>query len=111
MARKGRLLKDIPLCAEILNGDHDDILDAITQACKHRVKSRYRKGMTVRLVGTKNATLEGKEARVLKVNTKTVSVGVGEVRYEEWDTRRACPYYEGGEYNVSPSLLEAVTAP
>jgi hypothetical protein len=98
------LLKDVhPFIAEILEGKHDDILDQVTFACKARLKSRFRKGMTVRLVGTGNPEAEGKVGVVTRVNQKTVAVGCG--TYDrEWET------YEDGEYNVPPRMLEVVTS-
>jgi uncharacterized protein YkvS len=102
VARK--LIKDTcPLAAEILDGKHDEILDYIVQAAAARRKMMFRKGMRIRLVGTRNVELEGKEGVVIKVNQKSVTVGLG--------TADRTPYgtvYADGEYNVGPALLEAI---
>jgi hypothetical protein len=104
MARK--LLKDTcTIAAEILDGQHDDDLDYIAQACKARLKARFRKGQRVVLRGTRNVELDGKEATILKVNAKTISVGVGEPKVEFGYT-----FYSDGEFNVPPALLEAASA-
>lgn len=87
----------------IMRGDHDDMLRHIQQACTTRLKGMWRKGMRVKLVGTRSVDLEGKEAVILKVNTKTISVGVGTATTDQWGTT-----YEGGEYNVSANLLQAL---
>ena len=39
------------------------------------------------------------------MNQKTISIGVGEATTDQWGTT-----YEGGEWNVSPSLLTKVEA-
>lgn len=92
-----------PLAAEILDGKHDADLDYIRQACAHRLKMRFRKGTAVRLTGTRNAHLEGKEGVILKVNARSISVGVGKAETDQWGTT-----YDGGEYNVPPAMLEAL---
>jgi hypothetical protein len=84
----------------IVDGAHDADLDIIVQAAKARLKFKFRKGQRVRLVGTKNVELDGKEAIITKVNQKTISVAIGEK--DEWG------FYPEGEYNVSPGLLEVV---
>lgn len=77
MAR--RLLKDTCETARaIMAGELDSDLGWIAQACKARLKRMYVKGAQVRLVGTKNPEFEGKVGTIMKLNTKTVSVGVGE---------------------------------
>lgn len=87
----------------IMRGDHDEMLRHIQQACTTRLKGMWRKGMRVKLVGTRSVDLEGREAVILKVNTKTIAVGVGTATTDQWGTT-----YEGGEYNVSPNLLQAL---
>jgi hypothetical protein len=87
---------------EIVDGLHDKNLDILVQAAKARLKFKFRKGQRVRLTGTKSIDLEGKEAVITKVNQKTISVGIGEK--DEWGL------YSGGEYNVSPGLLEEIVA-
>jgi hypothetical protein len=89
----------------IMRGDHDDMLRHIQQACTTRLKGLWRKGMKVKLVGTRSVDLEGKEAVILKVNQKSITVGFGTATTDQWGTT-----YEGGEYNVSPSLLQRVEA-
>jgi hypothetical protein len=63
---------------------------------------QFRKGAKVRLVGTGNAELEGKVGVVIRVNQKSVAVGVG-----EYDPQWGGSYSEGS-YNVPPRMLEAV---
>jgi hypothetical protein len=103
------LIKDTcPIAAEILEGKHDENLSYILEAVAARRKMMFRKGAKVRLVGTKNPELEGKEGVVLKINPKRIGVGVGEISYEEWDTRREFPSWSGGEFNVPPQMLEVL---
>ena len=85
-------------------GELDADLDFIQQACAARTKGMWRPRMAVRLRGTKNVSLDGKEGVILKVNTKTITVGVGVATTDQWGTS-----YDGGEFNVPPSMLEAVT--
>lgn len=87
-----------PLVADILNGDHDDILDYIDQAVQARKKRMYRPGAKVRLVGTRNAEIDGQIGTVVKVNAKRITVGLGEK--SEWGYER--------EYLVPISMLEVV---
>lgn len=86
------------LALEIMQGKHDDQLDAISQACKSRLKDRFRRGAKVRLQGTRNVDLDGQEATIVKVNAKTVTVGLGDK--DEFGYER--------EYNVPPHMLVAV---
>lgn len=98
MARK--LLKDTCETARaIIDGELDADLDYIAQAIRARQKSRFRPGARVRLVGTHNVTLEGVEGVVEKVNTKTITVGVG--------ARDRFGYERS--FNVPPSMLETVS--
>lgn len=89
----------IPLA--IVKGEHDDVLESIQNACKVRVKSMFRKGQKCKLVGTKSVELDGKIVTILKVNAKTVSVGVGDPN--NWGG------YDEGSYNVPPRMLEAIS--
>ena len=81
----------IPLA--IMRGEHDDVLESISQACGSRLKDRFRKGSKHRLVNTKSVELDGKEVVVTKANVKSVSVTVTET---------------GLGYNVPPRMLEAI---
>jgi hypothetical protein len=97
------LLKDTcPTAAAILNGEMDADLDYIAQAIKARVKTQFRRGQKVTLTGTKNPSLEGKAATIIKVNVKTVTVGVGEPM-EDW----GMTIYSEGEFNVPTRMLKA----
>jgi len=98
-----------PLAKAIFDGEHDDELAGILAAAQARQKNRFRKGTRVRVVGTKNPRTDGKVGVVLKVNPKTIQVGVGNVSFAEWDTEKQFPDYEGGEWNMSSSFLEVVT--
>lgn len=107
MAR--RLIKDTcQIAAEIIDGEHDDDLDYILQAVKSRQKTRFRKGSRVRIVGSKDIRTEGKEGVVLKVNQKSVSVGLGEKIVHGDGTEFSFHDYADGEWNFSPSLLEVI---
>lgn len=88
---------------EIIDGKHDDELEQIQSVAAWRMKNLWRKGMPVRLKGTKNADLEGQVGVILRVNQKTVGVGVGKATTDQWGTT-----YDGGEYNVPPRMLEAI---
>lgn len=87
----------------IVNGDHDAVLDIVVQAAKARLKFKFRKGQRIRLTGTRNVELEGKEGVITKVNQKSISVGLGEATTDQFGT-----IYADGEYNVSPNLLEVL---
>ena len=93
----------VPL--EIMEGKHDDVLESIQNACKTRLKMRFRKGQKCRLTGTKSVELDGKVVTIIKVNPKSISVGVGDPKTEFGET-----YYPDGSYNVPPRMLEAVEA-
>jgi hypothetical protein len=81
----------VPL--EIMEGKHDDALESIQNACRVRLKSKFRKNQRCRLVGTRSVELDGKEVVIEKVNSKSVSVRL----------------IDGGVgYNVPPRMLEAV---
>lgn len=92
-----------PIVQAIMDGEHDEILGFIASACAARTKNMWRKGMRIRLEGTKNPTLDGQEGVIVKVNSKTVSVGIGEATTDQWGTS-----YALGEYNVTPNYLRKV---
>jgi hypothetical protein len=90
MARQ--LLRDIhPICADILNGEHDDILDALAQSIRAREKSvRYESGIAkdrfVTIAADADPRVAGKTARVLKVNRKTASIRIiGDPEWVSWN--------------------------
>lgn len=87
----------------ILDGAHDDDLDLIVQAAKARTKNLWRKGTRIRLIGTKNPALEGKEGVITGVNARSIAVGLGEVKRHEWGTE-----YADGEFNVPTHMLEKI---
>lgn len=96
------LLKDIsPLHAEILEGAHDEHLQTLMQALEHRVKiatrqSGIRPGAIVTFVDDPHAGfLAGRQAKVIKVNKKTISVDVLGDDIPDW--KRG--------YRVSPGLI------
>lgn len=98
------LLKDTcDIAREILDGKHDADLANIRHACDARLKRQWMKGMRIRLVGTRNAHIEGAEGVILKVNQKSVTVGLGTAETSQWGTT-----YSQGEFNVSPGLLQKV---
>ena len=96
MAR--RLLSDIAVCKEILDGLYDSDLHAIEQAVKHRRKVQQResgfvKGARVRVKDIPEAgDLGGLYAKVDKVNAKTVSITL---ERSDWES-----------YRVTPGLIE-----
>lgn len=94
----GRTLAPSPLAQEILKGDHDAELEQIDLAIRNRKRMMFRPGSKVRLVGTRNPTIDGQIGTVIKVNPKRISVGLGEkgqFGYEQ-------------EYLVPVGMLEAV---
>lgn len=93
------------LADAIMRGEHDASLDYLASACTARIKNRFRKGAKVRLTGTSRIEIDGKVGTILKVNQKTVSVGIGDPQTEYGYT-----YYPEGEYNVPPRMLESVQA-
>ncbi len=93
------LLKDTcETAARIMAGELDGDLGFIAQAVQARKQRMFRKGARVRLVGTRNPSLEGAEGRIIKVNQRTITVGVwsDELGFER-------------EFNVDPPLLELVS--
>jgi hypothetical protein len=102
MARKAQNYS--PLVKAILAGEHDGDLEMIQSAAAHRVKTMFRKGVTVRVTREcSNPELVGKTGTVIKANQKTVSVGIGNLIRSEWGN-----HYDH-EYNFPPRMLEAVT--
>jgi len=98
------LLKDTcEIAGWIIAGDQDANLDWIEQACKARRKMLWRLGAKVRLVGTSDPSLNGKVGTIIKVNAKTVTVGLGDPEITQWGT-----YWPEGEYNVPPQMLQPV---
>jgi hypothetical protein len=99
---------------EIMEGKHDDSLDTIAQACRVRMKDRFRPGQTVKLVGTRNPEYEGKTAIIGKVNSKTVTVGIGgrpktSKELERMTLEQMSEYLDSvTELNVPPAMLEVV---
>jgi hypothetical protein len=103
--------EDYPaVVTEILEGKHDADLDYIAQACKARVKRMFRRGQRVTITECSDPKLRGREAVVVKVNQKTVSIAVGEATFSEWDTGKEFPHYDGGEWNFPPTWLAPVSA-
>jgi hypothetical protein len=94
-----------PIVQAIIDGTHDEELTEIQRVAAWRLKNLWRPRMRVRLEGTKNPELEGKEGVITKVNQKTISVGLGKATTDQWGTS-----YEFGDWNVSPSLLRKVEA-
>jgi hypothetical protein len=84
----------------IMRGEHDEYLQHIQNACKTRLKVSFRKGQRYLLKGTRSVDLEGKEATIIKVNAKSITVGVGTLTREPWGDS-----WSDGTYNVSPNLL------
>ena len=98
------LLKDTCETARaIMAGELDSDLEMIRQAVAARQKARFRKGARVKLVGTKNPEIDGKEGVILKVNARTVSVGLGEKEVTDWGT-----FYKDGEFNCPPAMVEVI---
>jgi hypothetical protein len=97
--------KNPVIVQEILDGKHDESLALIQRAATWRLKNVWRKKMPVRLTGTKNPELEGKTGVILKVNQKSITVGIGTAKTDEWGTE-----FDGGTYNVPPSMLAKVEA-
>lgn len=96
-----------PVAQAVLDGKHDDELAAILAAAQARQKNRFRRGTRVRVVGTGTET-EGREGVVLKANPRTITVGLGEVGYEDWDEAHRYPVYDGGEWNMTANFLQVV---
>lgn len=77
---------------EIMQGMHDDAIEAISDACRARVKTMFRKNQRVKLTGTRNVELDGALARIEKVNAKSISIRLD----------------SGPVYNVPPRMLEVI---
>ena len=68
-----------PVYEAILRGDFDgEGLEDLEHAVSIRRKTMFRPGTKVRLVGTRNPELEGREGVIVKVNPKRITVGLGE---------------------------------
>lgn len=115
MARQ--LLKDVhPICADIIAGQYDDILDAIAQSAKHRTNvKRKESGIRVGAVvvftdDPKVSDLTGQYGVVTKVNQKSISVAMllddGVALNAE--CTNALDVRLPDEWRVSPSLVNAV---
>jgi hypothetical protein len=91
------------LALAIMRGEHDAEITSIGNAVSARNKARFRKGAKFILTGTKNVSIDGKVATVIKVNPKRISVGIGEPKTEYGST-----YYPEGEYNVPPTMLAPI---
>lgn len=96
-----------PVAQAILDGQHDEELAGILAAAQARQKNRFRRGTKIRVEGT-GSTTEGKEGVVLKVNTKTITVGLGSIRYDDWDEGKQYPVYADGEWNMSANFLTVI---
>jgi hypothetical protein len=94
-----------PLVQAILAGEHDGDLEMIQSAAAHRVKTMFRRGVTVRVTREcSNPELVGRTGVVTKANQKTVSVGIGAPTTDQFGTA-----YEVGEYNFPPRMIEVYT--
>jgi len=117
MARQ--LLKDVhPICADIIAGQYDDILDAIAQSAKARTnikrrESGIRVGAVVRFTNDpKVSDLTGQYAVVTKVNPKSISVAMllDEGIALDAHSTNALDVPLPAEWRVSPSLVQVVEA-
>ena len=96
------LLKDIsPLHAEILDGKHDEELESLRQAINYRMKvalkaGGIKPGAIVTIVDDPIAgKLAGMQAKVIKVNQKSVSIDLIDDSIPQWSRG----------YRVAPSLI------
>lgn len=97
----------------ILDGDLDDDLAILIVNAKrrqsHSLRRTYRIGQRVKLVGTRNATVEGKVGEVAKVNPSRVVVFLDD-DWREWMGPRerltAREKADYGSFSVPPSMLE-----
>lgn len=87
-----------------LDSDLDYIIQAATARKKDTLKRMFRKGSEIRVTVGK---LAGQEGIVLKINPKTISIGLGEKKTEYIGTERF-DFFEGGEWNVSHGMVEAI---
>lgn len=115
MARQ--LLKDVhPICADIIAGQYDDILDAIAQSAKHRSNIKRREsGISVGAVvvftdDPKVSDLTGQYGVVTKVNPKSIVVAMllDEGIALNADSTNALDVRLPDEWRVSPSLVQVV---
>lgn len=105
MARM-RISDTCDLAREILNGDHDDILEYIQQAAQHRKKAMYRKGSLVNIIEGPQA---GQVGVVIKVNPTRITVGVGTPVIEGAGSPWEYTTYSEGEWNYPPRMIRPAT--
>lgn len=79
-----------PIAAAIMNGEHDDEIDYISQACTARLKGLFRKGNKVEVT---SGRLLGKTGVILKMNQKRASVEV----------------YGEGVWNIPPHMMRVIS--
>jgi hypothetical protein len=112
-----RLLRDCEdqVVADILDGGHDAYLSEIAAAATHRMKTVARTsfplGSRVRLVGTRNAAMEGKLGQVVKFNPKRVLVFLDSDHHEYMGPLDRLTLRERQDYasvGVPISMLERV---
>ena len=87
----------------ILEGGWDGEIESLQHALALRKKIMFRPGTKVRLHGTSNVTIDGKEGVVIRVHSTRISVGLGEATTDRWGTT-----YADGQYNVPPRMLEVI---
>jgi hypothetical protein len=96
------------ICAGELDADLDYIIQAATQQKKRLLKTSFRKGTKIRVTVGKLAGLEGV---VIKINPKTMTVGLGAMTTESYGEgvhKVSFNDYEDGEWNVSHGMVVAV---
>lgn len=101
-----RLLEDTCETAHaIIAGELDTDLDFIVQAAQARKKMMFRKGSLATVSG---GSLDGKTVTVLKVNQKTVIVGVGTTKIVGAGTPWEYKEWSEGEWVISPRMLTSI---
>lgn len=97
------------ICAGELDADLDFIIQAANARKKQTLKKSFRKGAKIRITTGKLAGFEGV---VIKINPKTMTVGLGKIETETWGegTPHAMTMesYSQGEWNVSHGMVEAI---
>lgn len=100
------------ICAGELDADLDFIIQAATARKRQTLKKSFRKGAAIRITTGKLAGLEGV---VIKINPKTMTVGLGTKTTETfeggaWNNFKSESFdsYENGEWNVSHGMVEAI---
>ena len=102
-----KLRDSCQLAADIIDGKYDDELDWIQQAAQARKRARFRPGQQVTVSAeAKSERIAGKKATVLKVNQRTITIGVGEKVVRNAGSDFSYDDFEDGEWNISPGLLE-----